>query len=196
MAEPVSVEIAGEMEAPKSSPKKGFLNISQFSSYMSPASLSALVTAQKQSVRPWLLFVQTSNFKIPTTLPRLSKRLIRNIEYFRANYLFVFIALFAYCLITSPFLLLAICASLIICYKFRANPMKWKIGSYELTPNHQYALVCLLCLPIFFWAGAGSALFWVLGASITVISMHAAFYNIDAIVTEDSDDQFQLLEEV
>lgn len=35
-----------------------------------------------------------------------------------------------------------------------------------------------------------------LGASITVIGLHAGFYNIDAIVTEDSDDQFQLLEEV
>jgi PRA1 family protein 1 len=30
-------------------------------------------------------------------------------------------------------------------------------------------------------------MFWVLGASFFVISVHAGFYNIDAIVTEDTE---------
>lgn len=61
-------------------------------------------------------------------------------------------------------------------------------------------------VPILFLVGAGSALFWTLGkllkncnetvsnflssfigASCFVISLHAIFYNIDAIVTEESE---------
>lgn len=103
-----------------------FFSFSQFSKFISPSTLTSVIAAEKQSVRPWLLFLQTSNFKVafeltqqelvnenihktyliqqvPTTLPRLSKRLVRNIEYFRSNYLFVFIALFAYCLLVCLF---------------------------------------------------------------------------------------------
>lgn len=57
------------------------------------------LTQQRQQVRPWLVFIQTSNFKSPpTSLPRLGKRVMKNIEYFQANYVFVFLGLVLYCL--------------------------------------------------------------------------------------------------
>ena len=56
------------------------------------------ISKQKQNVRPWLLFLQTSNFRAPSSIPRLSKRIMRNIEYFQSNYVFVFLGLVAYCL--------------------------------------------------------------------------------------------------
>jgi len=40
---------------------------------------------------------------------------------------------------------------------------------------------------VLFLVGAGAVLFWTLGASCFVIAMHAIFYNIDAIVTEENE---------
>ena len=53
---------------------------------------------RKANVRPWSLFLNTSNIRPPPSLPRLSKRIVRNIEYFQSNYLFVFVGLVIYCL--------------------------------------------------------------------------------------------------
>lgn len=36
--------------------------------------------------------------QVPPSIPRLSRRFYRNVEYFQANYLMVFLGLFAYCL--------------------------------------------------------------------------------------------------
>lgn len=56
------------------------------------------IQQKKQNVRPWTQFLQTTNFRMPPSIPRLSKRIMRNIEYFQSNYLFVFLGLIVYCL--------------------------------------------------------------------------------------------------
>ena len=46
-------------------------------------------------------------------------------------------------------------------------------------------------------AGAGAVVFWVLGASIAVITVHAAFYNYDALeVPGDKEQLVGVVEEV
>lgn len=40
-------------------------------------------------------------------------------------------------------------------------------------------------LPFFWLAGAGSAVFWVLGATLVVIGSHAAFHQIEAVDGEE-----------
>ena len=45
------------------------------------------------SVRVWAMNIEDLR---ETT--RLSKRIVRNVEYFQSNYFFVFLGLFAYCL--------------------------------------------------------------------------------------------------
>lgn len=62
-----------------------------------------------------------------------------------------------------------------------------QIMGRQVTPSQQVILVNLVAAPLLLVAGAGSLLFWSLGASVFVIGMHAAFYNIDAIVTEGND---------
>lgn len=57
--------------------------------------------------------------------------------------------------------------------------------SRQLNTSQQCAAVGIAAVPLLYLAGAGAVMFWVLGASFFVISLHAAFYNIDAIVTED-----------
>lgn len=62
-----------------------------------------------------------------------------------------------------------------------------QIMGHPVTPSQQVILINLVAAPLLVIAGAGSLLFWSLGASVFVIGMHAAFYNIDAIVTEGND---------
>jgi PRA1 family protein 1 len=57
----------------------------------------------------------------------------------------------------------------------------------QLDVNQQCIVANVAAVPILYLAGAGTALFWVIGASCFVISLHACFYNIDAIVTEDTE---------
>lgn len=154
---------------------------------------------RRQNVRPWLQFVQTANFRVPGSVPRLSRRVVRNVEYFQSNYLFVLLGLSAYCLLTSPLLLLAVAGSLLACHQLSRRQAlagaPLRLLGRELTPLQQYGLVAACSLPLYYVAGAGAALFWTLGASCIVISLHAAFYNIDALIAEP-EDAFGLTEHV
>ncbi|CAG9770232.1 unnamed protein product [Ceutorhynchus assimilis] len=191
----VSVDISGQMETPSELPKNPlFTRLLQLPTEIPDP--KEWIQQQRQNVRPWLVFVQTSNFKAPASIPRLSKRIMRNIEYFQANYLYVFLGLIIYCLITSPLILLAIACTFYAGYKVNQRHLQKKFVLFgrELTLAQQYGLVSLCSMPVYYWVGAHGAMFWVLGASMVIITLHAAFYNIDALATRD--DEFPLLEEV
>ncbi|XP_026479010.1 prenylated Rab acceptor protein 1-like [Ctenocephalides felis] len=192
----VNIDVSGEMQSPPE-PKSGFPSFSQIQSQLGRVpNVTEFIAQRRQNIRSWSEFAQTSNFKAPASLPRLSKRIVRNIQHFQSNYLFVFIGLFLYCLITSPLLLLVLAGVAFAYYKIKSANVHMSIMGRELTPTQQCVAVAAASLPVLYIAGAGAAAFWVIGASMFVISLHAAFYNIDAIVTEDSEDQFALLEEV
>ena len=72
-------------------------------------------------------------------------------------------------------------------YKIKQAATKLAFFNRELNTNQQVILVNIVSVPLLYLAGAGSVLFWVLGASFFVISLHAAFYNIDGIVTEEAE---------
>ncbi|MGH0135492.1 UNVERIFIED_CONTAM: hypothetical protein FKN15_054700 [Acipenser sinensis] len=55
----------------------------------------------------------------------------------------------------------------------------------EVTPAHQYGLASGVSFPFFWLAGAGSAVFWVLGATIVLIGSHAGFREIEGGDTDD-----------
>lgn len=123
---------------------------------------------------------------------------MRNIEYFQSNYIFVFLGLIVYCLITSPLLLFAIGGSFYCGYKLskrHAAGSKLVLFGRELTLAQQYGLVSLGSMPVLYLVGAHGVIFWVIGASFTLITLHAAFYNIDALMSS-SEDEFGLLQEV
>ncbi|KAJ8951135.1 hypothetical protein NQ318_021579 [Aromia moschata] len=192
----VSVDVSGQMDPPpKLQEKKNFTSFFQIPSQIPDP--KEWIYHQRQNVRPWLLFVQTSNFKTPPSIPRLGKRIMRNIEYFQANYLFVFLGLVVYCLITSPLILFAIAGTFYAGYKLNKRHMEKKLILFgkELTLAQQYGLVTLCSMPVYYLVGAHAAMFWVIGASMVVITLHAAFYNIDAVASK-SEDEYSLLEEV
>ncbi|KAF5284002.1 hypothetical protein FQR65_LT13636 [Abscondita terminalis] len=183
----VNIDVSGDLELPPSNQK--FFQIPQL------PQANEWIQERKQNIRPWLQFLQTANFKLPQSFPRLSRRFTKNIEYFQSNYIFVFLILIAYCLITSPLLLFAVVGSLYVGYqlsKRHAENKKFILFGHELSLAHQYGIVSLCSMPVFYLVGAGAAMFWVLGASFFSIGLHASFYNIDAIV----EDEFTLLQNV
>lgn len=152
----------------------------------------------KQNVRPWTTFFNMSYFKSPPSLQKLTQRIVRNIVYFQSNYIIVSLVLTLYCLLTTPILLIAVCCSLTFCYivSTRNPDQKLKVCGHELTLPQQYALVAGCSLPIFIWSGAGSAVFWVLGASIFFSTVHAAFFNISAVQPQGEEQFDSILEQV
>ncbi|XP_055609366.1 prenylated Rab acceptor protein 1 [Uranotaenia lowii] len=182
----VHIDVSGNMEPPKQESKSGF-NISTFANLARIPSLWDLLRSTRQNVRPWTEFLQTSNFKTVANVPRLTNRIVRNLAYFQSNYLFVFLGLIVYCLLTSPMILIVLGAVLYACYKIKQANVPVAFFSRQLNTNQQCVAVNVAAIPLLYLAGAGAAMFWVLGASFFVISLHAAFYNIDAIVTEDTE---------
>ncbi|XP_040152787.1 prenylated Rab acceptor protein 1 [Anopheles arabiensis] len=182
----VHIDVSGNMETPPDT-KSGF-NLSSFTNFSTRIpSLWELLRLSRQNIRPWSEFLQTSNFKTVANVSRLTNRIIRNLAYFQSNYLFVFLGLIVYCLLTSPLILIVLGAVFYACYKIKQISTPVAFFSKQLNTNQQCVAVGVASVPVLYLAGAGAVMFWVLGASFFVISLHAVFYNIDAIVTEDTE---------
>ncbi|XP_046976224.1 prenylated Rab acceptor protein 1 isoform X3 [Vanessa cardui] len=192
MAENVNIDLSGEINA--TTEKKGLQKLLQ---HVRSGAGPALVMGVLSSRRAWTQFVATENFKVPASLPRLTRRFYRNVEYFQANYLIVFLGLFAYCLITSPLLLIAMVASFFGYRKLTSGPNTWKpkIGGWELSKTQQYGVAAAGSMALCWLAGAGAVLFWVLGATVTVVALHASFFDAETLPSSDLE-QFPMVEQV
>lgn len=94
-------------------------------------------------------------------------------------------------------LLFAIAATFYLGYKLsrrHAEQRAVKVLGKELSLAQQYGVLVLLAMPVYYVVGAGAAMFWVLGASFFLITVHASFYNIEALITDE--DNYPLLEQV
>ncbi|XP_054160507.1 prenylated Rab acceptor protein 1-like [Oppia nitens] len=142
-------------------------------------------------MKSWGSFVDTNRMQFPTAISQWSRRLVRNLQHFQSNYMCVFIILFIYCILTSPLLLLALSASFgaayILTLKNAERPLKF--FGRRLTLGQQYLCVAVVSLPLFYIVGAGSAVFWVIGASLFVIGLHASIYAIESVDTDSLDGQ-------
>lgn len=147
------------------------------------------VSKQREAIQPWTLFISTANFSKPSSVPKLTKRLNNNIGHFKSNYFIVCVVLFLFCLLTSPLLLIVMAASGGACYilKIKQAERKLQIGGKEIGLPQQYGIVAICSLPMFLLAGVSSAVFWVIGASVFVIGLHASFYNYEKIEMDDQE---------
>lgn len=151
-----------------------------------------LLLSRWQLMKSWGAFIDTNKMVFPTAIQQWSRRLVRNLQYFQSNYLCVFILLFIYCILTSPLLLLALSASLglgyIVTLKNAEKPIKF--FGRRLTLGQQYLAIAIGSLPLFYIVGAGSAVFWVIGASLFVVGLHASIYAIESIQDSLEDGPF------
>ncbi|GFY62919.1 prenylated Rab acceptor protein 1 [Trichonephila inaurata madagascariensis] len=143
--------------------------------------------ARKEKIRPWSQFLDVKMFHIPTSFPKCTTRVVKNVEYFQSNYIIVFIGLIVYCILTSPLLLIAIAALLGSCYiiKLKNETKEIALFGQKLTLAHQYALVSICAFPLFYLAGAGQVVFWILGASFFFIMLHATLYEVPPTSEEE-----------
>lgn len=142
--------------------------------------------------------------QLPVRFPRAYRLLPVSTQFLPGHYFFtVFtfletkVPVLLFCRVTSPLLLFAIAGSFYAGYRLqkRSEQQKLVLFGHELTLAQQYGVVALCSMPIYYIVGAGAAMFWVLGASFFVITLHAALYNIDALISE-GDDSFGLTQEV
>merc|ERR1712059_16301 len=158
------------------------------------------VNRRKATLRPVGTFFNTANFQLPSSAGRLSKRVIKNVEYFQSNYVCVFLVLVLYCLISSPLLLIVIAGAGGAAYyaSIKNEGRKISIAGHEVTLAQQYAIISVTAVPFFLLAGAGGMVFWVLGASMFFITAHAGFYNYDALDVPEDQEQLvgAIVEEV
>lgn len=198
MSENVNIDLSGEINA--TTEKKGLqkyvYDMELLLQHVRSGAAPALIMGVLASRRPWTQFVATENFKAPPSIPRLTRRFYRNVEHFQANYLMVFLGLFAYCLITSPLLLIAMVASFFGYRRLTAGPNTLKIGNWELTKTQQYAVAAAGSMTLCWLAGAGAVLFWVLGATVTVVALHASFFDAEVLPALEDPEQFSMVEQV
>merc|ERR1739848_393065 len=96
---------------------------------------------RRENLRPVGTFFNTANFQVPPSAGRLSKRLVKNVDYFQSNYVLVFLILVLYCLISSPLLLIVIAGAGGAAYfaAIKNETRKIAIAGHEVTLAQQYA---------------------------------------------------------
>ncbi|TNN02804.1 hypothetical protein fugu_010291 [Takifugu bimaculatus] len=151
-----------------------------------PKGLSASVAKEwfdrrRLSIRPWAGFVDQRKFSKPRNFGEMCQRVVKNVEIYNSNYTFIFLGLILYCIISSPMLLIALAVFVGAFYIIHLKSMESKLVVFgkELTVPHQMSLAGAVSLPVFWLAGAGAAVFWVLGATLFVIGSHAAFRELE-----------------
>ena len=138
--------------------------------------------ARYSSMQSWGQFIDTSRWLLPISIQQWSKRLIANLKHFQSNYIIIVCILFIYCILTSPLLLLVLLAigagGYIITLKNAQRP--FKIFGKKLNLGQQYLVLGICSLPLLYIVGAGGAVFWVIGASLFLVTLHASIYAIEA----------------
>jgi len=185
----------GDLEEEEGTKEGGKMSLS-----LAQPQIREWLSKRRANLRPVGTFFNTANFQVPPSAGRLSKRVVKNLEFFQSNYVCVFIILVLYCLISSPLLLFVIAGAGGAAYYATAKNegRKIAVAGHEVTLAQQYAAIAVTSIPFFLLAGAGGVVFWVLGASMFFISVHAAFYNYDALDVPEDQEQLvgAIVEEV
>ncbi|XP_071958064.1 prenylated Rab acceptor protein 1-like [Antedon mediterranea] len=176
-----STAVEGDIEIPQL--PKGKMSIQ-----LSNAGVREWVQSRRDTIQPWPKFLNFNKFGKPKDGKDLVKRVVHNITLYQSNYLFVFIGLAIYCLLTTPLLVVALGVLFAAWYLVHSKlgGKKIKVMGHELTMAQQYGLLSTMSLPLFFLAGGTSAIFWVLGASFSFIMLHASLLAIE--VAEDEEE--------
>lgn len=142
---------------------------------------------RRVSIRPWASFVDQRKFSKPRNFGELCQRVVKNVEIYNSNYTFIFLGLIIYCIISSPMLLiaLAVFGGAFYIIHLKSLEKKLVIMGKELAVPHQMSLAGAVSLPVFWLAGAGAAVFWILGATLFVIGSHAAFREVEGSDLEE-----------
>ena len=140
-------------------------------SQLTPQSLShkfsrakEFITRTYSKLRPWGEFFKLTKVSKPKNVSSLLSRVSHNLFYFQNNYIFLFLGLVAYCLITNPLLLLIIAAWFLIWWliNFRSVDGHIKCAGHILGVKEICGISFFVSIPLLYFAGVGSLFFWLI----------------------------------
>ncbi len=138
--------------------------------------ISALRERGFANLKPWGSLLETSRLSFPTNSGIAASRLNHNLVFYQSNYLLVTLGLLFYVLLTNWFLtfsVLFIVLSLGWIGRMPQGQSSTFLGA-QVTPTQAYGIVGILSIPLLWISGAGSAVFWIIGAASVLIGGHAA----------------------
>eukprot|EP00118_Oscarella_pearsei_P024943 m.307166 g.307166 ORF g.307166 m.307166 type:complete len:213 (+) comp41976_c0_seq1:3-641(+) len=140
-----------------------------------------LLMKAKAGTKSWRQFFSCARLSKPKSCGDWGGRVVGNIKNYKSNYIFVFLGLVIYCIITSPVLLIGLLLVMFaLWFIFRNEGKSISIAGKEIGLKEQVGLVCLMALPLFLFGGATSAIFWIIGASVCAILLHASFMSLES----------------
>jgi len=179
MSSDEKIEISGELDSTPLIPTEKSTKSSIMASWSNismPGNVGTVLQQQREKIRPWSEFADQKSFAAPVSMQEWTKRILKNIEHYQANYIITFMLLMVYCILTSPLLLIALAVSATGSYVVSKHEgQNLVIGGKQIPPQFRYALVGMISFPLLFIAGVGAALFWTLGVTATLIGGHASF---------------------
>ncbi|ORX76168.1 PRA1-domain-containing protein [Anaeromyces robustus] len=130
-------------------------------------------------IKPWSDFFDKNRISRPKDFSDITKRVSHNVVYFQANYLVIVLILLVYIMITNLLLLLSVVvigAGFYYVSKMPANePVSFFGGRFVADQKKLYIILGILSLILLYLSSGGSALFWIVGVSSTIILIHASF---------------------
>jgi len=158
---------------------------------ISPERISRFRTERLGNVRPFNEFFDKDRLSKPKGMGDIAQRFSYNLTHFQSNYIIIVLGLLIYCLITNFYLLLTIVFLMAGLNFIRKLPSDepFVFHQYVLTQKQLYSGLIIISIPLLWISSAGSTIFWIVGASATLILGHAAFLEsgIDSGFTSAAD---------
>ena len=164
----------------------GYKNVSSSGfllSQLTPNSLSKKFSTTKEFIikttsklRPWSEFFKLTKVSKPKNVSYLFSRVYHNLFYFQNNYIFLFLGLVAYCLVTNPLLLLIIGAWCLLWWliNYKSVGGEIKCAGHILGVKEISGISFFVSVPLLYFAGVGSLFFWLIGVTIVIVGIHAS----------------------
>ncbi|CAG8659906.1 8427_t:CDS:2, partial [Ambispora gerdemannii] len=126
--------------------------------------------------RPIGEFLDRNRLSKPNGVGEITQRLSYNLTYFQSNYILVVLGLLIYCLITNFWLLFTIIFLIVGLNFIRKLPpdQPYVFQQYVITQKQLYTWLFGISIPLLWISSAGSAIFWIIGASATLVLGHAS----------------------
>eukprot|EP01113_Clastostelium_recurvatum_P038906 TRINITY_DN587_c0_g1_i2.p1 TRINITY_DN587_c0_g1~~TRINITY_DN587_c0_g1_i2.p1 ORF type:complete len:206 (-),score=25.89 TRINITY_DN587_c0_g1_i2:76-627(-) len=130
--------------------------------------------------RAWTEFVGGKERYKPPTPKDALPRIQANLSHFAINYVCMFFILCIYCFITSPLSLLSpvVIIGLWVYFLYVVpQPVTFtRPIPIVFTDTQRNAILSVISLLIFYFSSVGAVVFWLIGATLTVVAVHSVMY--------------------
>lgn len=129
-----------------------------------------------KSVKAWSQFTDSSKLGLPKVTD-VVVRLKSNLSYFLSNYIIIFFVLMLYCIITNPFFLFSIAlAGMLYLYMFKWRSEPIVLFGHTFSDRTKWIVLGTVSLFLFWYASVGNTIFWLIGAELVIVFVHALLY--------------------